>query len=84
LATVSEHVTAKVIGEPVEYVRDKMSLRQSIAVTKALLDVIGWEFIRENFQMATKAWNATTPKGKNGAAPSWLQGSSPTSPGSTS
>lgn len=72
LSDVTTLLVAKIVGEDAGYVRNQMSARQSAAIIRAFLDVLGWEFIRESFQQATKAWSrATAPKSASVEAPSW-------------
>lgn len=72
-------VVAKIVGESQEYVETKMSARQSVAVINAFIDVIGWEFLKERFLSAAKAWSQTaTQSNGNAEAPPWPVASSST------
>ena len=84
MASVADATTllvAKIVGRDEDYVQNQMSARQSVAIIRAFLDVLGWEFIRSSFQQAMKAWSQAIPKNSESAeAPSWPVASSSTSP----
>lgn len=70
-------LVAKLVGENVDYVTNKMTARQTTAVLHAFLDVVGWEFIRESFRQAATTWKGTSaPTNESDEVPSWLTGSS--------
>ena len=82
LADALELLVAKIVGKDVDYVRNEMTARQNVAVVRAFLDVLGWEFIRENFRQAMRAYQATATTPKS-AGPPWPQELSPKSADST-
>jgi hypothetical protein len=82
IADIVTKLVAKIVGESEDFVRNEMSAKQSVAITRAFLDVLGWEFIRESFLQATRAWGrVSTPQSKSDVAPPWPVESSPTSAG---
>lgn len=83
LSEALELLVARIVDRDVDVVRNEMTARQSAAVIKAFLDVLGWEFIKETFLQAMRAYQATAAKTGNAAAPAWPSASSPKSPGTT-
>jgi hypothetical protein len=79
LETALTVLVAKVCGLEPEYVRETMSARQSAAVLKAFLDVLGWEFLKETFLSAMRAYQKADAKQQQSAGPAWPSESSPNS-----
>lgn len=76
-------LTAQIVGKDEEFVLNRMSAAQQVAILKAFGDVMGWEFIKETFSQAMRTVGTLAPKKENGAQPSWLGKSSSTLSGPT-
>lgn len=79
---IIETLVAKIVGEDEDFVRHEMTKKQTVAIVHAFLDALGWDFIKENFQMAATAWaRAAKAASKNGndVEPPWPQKQSPPS-----
>lgn len=70
-------LVARIVDRDVDIVRNELTARQSAGIVRAFLDVLGWEFLRETFLQAMRAYQAAGAKTESAAVPKWPSESSP-------